>query len=93
MPHIDNLELQWYQVRNISYLELVATLMDTLFQALLADVEILSRKKKRAFAPPTALIQNVSDVCNGIDKMSMKSIFQAATRVNISVAQGLYVNV
>ena len=66
----------------MAHIEPVASLLDTLFQALLTNIETPPRKNiLSAFL--TALPCNVSDFCTGIDKETIKGVFQAAKKVDI----------
>ena len=66
----------------VAHSELVASLLDTLLQALLTNIETLPRKNILSVFL-TALPCNVSDICTGIDKETIKGVFQAAIKVNI----------
>ena len=78
-------------VSPVVHLRLVATLLGTLFKALVTNIAILFRKMSFRHVSLHFLSTCVSDVCNGIDKVSMKGdahqgdVYQAVKKLTSMV--------
>ena len=64
----------------VVHLKLVATLLGALLKALLATIAILLEKMHFRHCSLHFPSMWVSDVCNGIDKVSMEGVYRAAKK-------------
>ena len=69
----------------MAHIELVTSLLDTLLQALLTNVETLSRKNAFGISHCTSL-QCIRHLCTGIDNETMKGVSQGAKKITDMVS-------
>ena len=67
----------------IAHLYVVATLLDTLVQALQQTSHHVQKKMHLRHFSPHFFTMSVADVCTGIGKVTMKGVFQVAKEVHI----------